>query len=212
VARPHAESVVNVARTFTMRFPMGCPLCIAVEVSVLGAPFLKDVARALPGASASSGAASSGAASSGAPSDQLPTMQPGSPDFVWVGGGVAGRFSAWPKSSLYNQRVICKIAGHVKCVQACTAKSLPCADAFAKWLLAGRSVETTAQHKALWKNVGGGKKPQGVSCNAPQADTNTMSIYTEATINHKMATDWLLNRSPGEFGTALRSMGGHFMY
>ena len=33
-----------------------------------------------------------------------------------------------------------------------------------------------------------------------------MTRYTEAKINYKMAPNWPQNRSPGEFGTALRNI------
>ena len=36
--------------------------------------------------------------------------------------------------------------------------------------------------------------------------TNTITIYTEAKKNLKMDTNWPQNRSPGELGTALRSI------
>jgi hypothetical protein len=36
--------------------------------------------------------------------------------------------------------------------------------------------------------------------------THTMTIYTEAEINHKMTANWNSNRSPGDFGTALCSI------
>ncbi len=36
--------------------------------------------------------------------------------------------------------------------------------------------------------------------------THTMTIYTEAKRNRKMPPNWPENRSPGEFGTALRSI------
>jgi hypothetical protein len=37
-------------------------------------------------------------------------------------------------------------------------------------------------------------------------ETHSMTIYTEAKINHKMVSNWLLNRCPGEFGIALCSI------
>ena len=63
----------------------------------------------------------------------------------------AGHFSAWPRETLRNQRVKCKL--HEKCVHTCTVPRLPCVDAWAKWLLLGRRVGTAGAHKELWSSL-----------------------------------------------------------
>lgn len=73
--------------------------------------------------------------------------------FFWPDGSVAGIFSAWPKLTLKNQRVICKL--HDSCVKTVSTSKVPAKDAWEQWLLRGRrpDVDTAAKHKAEWTKM-----------------------------------------------------------
>ena len=73
--------------------------------------------------------------------------------FFWPDGSVAGIFSAWPKATLKNQRVTCKL--HDSCVKTVSTSKVPAKDAWEQWLLRGRrpDVDTAAKHKAEWTKM-----------------------------------------------------------
>ena len=101
-------------------------------------------------------------ASGGGGAAELPKLDHASGWYMWSDNTRAGHLSAWPKATLYNQRVRCNL--HEKCVKASAVTKLPAVDQpWAVWLARGRLVGTAAEHKAEWGRLladGGQRAPR----------------------------------------------------